>query len=341
MITPRGTKRAALCLLVLLARGAIAAPPGAAPAPEAPAAPAPDASPSGATPETAPAAEPAPMDPRAAEHKAAGDRAMDSLRYSDALEAYRAAFEIQPRPELLYNMGRALQAMGDFPGALEKLDAFTEQAPPELKARVPKLAELVAEVRSRVTRVTFTSNVDGARVLVRQKIVGTTPFQAPVLLNAGKASLEVTAEGRVPIHRALELPPGGELAVPLDLAPLSDRALLVVSSPVKGARVAVDGTPAGTVPTETVIRAGRHLIRVERDGYEPRTSSAVLVAGERKELSLPLAETPPVTARWWFWTSVGAVVAGGVVLTAALLTERSPDRGNIPPGKLATPLVTF
>lgn len=335
MMSSRATKRAAIGLLVLWTRGAMAAPPAAAPGPAPEAAPAPAAAPA---PE-APAA--TAIDPRAAERKADGDRAMESLRYSDALESYRAAYEIQPRPELLYNMGRALQATGDFPGALEKLDSFVEQAPPELKARVPKLAELVSEVRNRVTRVAFTSNVDGARVLVRQKVVGTTPFARPVLLNAGKASLEVTADGHAPIHRVLDLPPGGELAVPLDLAPLSDRALLVVSSPVKGARVTVDGTPAGTVPTETIIRAGRHLIRVERDGFEPAQSSAVLVAGERKELSLPLAETPPITSRWWFWTSIGAVVAGGVVVTVALLTERSPDQGNIAPGKLATPLVTF
>jgi hypothetical protein len=144
----------------------------------------------------------------------------------------------------------------------------------------------------------------------------------------------------VPVHQVLDLPPGGELTVPLELAPLSDRALLVVSSPVKGARVAVDGVAAGTAPTESVIHAGRHVIRVDRDGYEPATSIAVLVAGERKELRVPLAETPPVTARWWFWTGIGAAVAGGVVLGVALLTERSPDQGNIPPGKLATPLVS-
>jgi hypothetical protein len=90
-------------------------------------------------------------------------------------------------------MGRALQAMGDYPGSLEKLEAFVEQAPPELKARVPKLTELVAEVRSRVTKVTLTTNVDGARVLVRQQLVGTTPFDRPLVLNAGKASLEVIA----------------------------------------------------------------------------------------------------------------------------------------------------
>ena len=34
-------------------------------------------------------------------------------------------------------------------------------------------------------------------------------------------------------------------------------------------------------------------------------------------------ESPPVYKRWWFWTGVGAVVAGGVV-TGVLLSRKSP-----------------
>ena len=34
-------------------------------------------------------------------------------------------------------------------------------------------------------------------------------------------------------------------------------------------------------------------------------------------------ETPPVYKRWWFWTGVGVVVAGGVV-TSVLLSSNSP-----------------
>jgi hypothetical protein len=46
----------------------------------------------------------------------------------------------------------------------------------------------------------------------------------------------------------------------------------------------------------------------------------------------------PLTARWWFWGGIGAVVAGGVVLSVALLTERSADKGTIAPQQLSAPL---
>jgi hypothetical protein len=168
--------------------------------------------------------------------------------------------------------------------------------------------------------------------------VGTTPLEKPVRLNAGRASLEVTAEGFIPFRKDLDLPGGGALTLPVTLVPLSDRAFLVVRSPVRGAHVFVDGGASGTVPTESVVAIGKHVIVVRKDGYEEAKSVAVLSRGERKTLDVPLAEIPPITAKWWFWTGIGVVAAGGIALTVALLTERSPSEGSIPPGKLSTAL---
>src|SRR5262245_56384611 len=71
---------------------------------------------------------------RAAELKKKGDDAMVSLRYGDALAAYEEASALVDDPALLYNRGRALQGLGQFPEALEQLEAFQAKAPPELKA---------------------------------------------------------------------------------------------------------------------------------------------------------------------------------------------------------------
>src|SRR5690349_16846814 len=88
---------------------------------------------------------------RAAARKKAGDAAMEALQYADALAAYSDAHAITRDPALLYNMGRALQALNRFPEALDKLDAFELAASPELKARVPRLPKLIAEIRQRVS----------------------------------------------------------------------------------------------------------------------------------------------------------------------------------------------
>jgi hypothetical protein len=67
----------------------------------------------------------------------------------------------------------------------------------------------------------------------------------------------------------------------------------------------------------------------------PTDSSQVLVSSPQ-----PTAEEPPpIYKRWWFWTGVGAVVAGGVV-TALLVTRPSdptPYRGDLNPGTVSVP----
>jgi hypothetical protein len=41
-------------------------------------------------------------------------------------------------------------------------------------------------------------------------------------------------------------------------------------------------------------------------------------------------DSPPITRRWWFWTSIGAVVVAGVVLGVLLGASRSGTGGEYP-----------
>src|SRR5688572_32317740 len=68
-------------------------------------------------------------EPNPAELKKRGDDAMESGRPADALAAYVEAYAISKDPALLYNKGRALQALTEYPRALEELEAFDKSAP--------------------------------------------------------------------------------------------------------------------------------------------------------------------------------------------------------------------
>ncbi|HEU4405873.1 MAG TPA: tetratricopeptide repeat protein [Polyangiaceae bacterium] len=156
---------------------------------------------------------------KGAELKHQGDQAMDARHYADAVVAYRGAIEAYPDPSVYYNLGRAYQAIGEYPDALFWLRRFEREAPPGLKARVPKLGELLAELRSRVTEVTIRANVSDARVLVRDRLVGTTPFGGPVTLGAGPAPFEIIAPGYLSYRREHQLKAGGDMVVDIQLAP--------------------------------------------------------------------------------------------------------------------------
>ncbi|MCC6898372.1 MAG: PEGA domain-containing protein [Polyangiaceae bacterium] len=284
---------------------------------------------------------PPPTTSEASRLKSEGDDAMQRLDYVQALALYDRAYALEQNPALLYNRGRALQALGRFPDAQDALEAFDAQAPDELKARVPKLRELLAEVRAKVSVLSLEANVSGARVLVNSRLVGTTPLGAPLRLNAGLAWVEVTAEGHHPFKQKVELTGGGRVSLSVVLHSKSTSGVLEVRSPVAGARVWVDGRRIGSVPAQTIVEAGSHEVVVRREGYEDATTRAVVRVGGTSRLDVPLREPPGITSRWWFWTGVGAVVLGGTALTVALLTEREPESGSIPPGQVSGPLVRF
>ncbi|MCA9588819.1 MAG: hypothetical protein KC657_26065, partial [Myxococcales bacterium] len=113
---------------------------------------------------------------RAAETKRKGDEAMDSGRPAEALAAYSEAYALTRDPALLYNKGRALQALTEYPKALEELEAFDRSAPEDLRARVPGLPALLAELRQKVSSVVITCNVAGATLRLRDRGLGVTPM---------------------------------------------------------------------------------------------------------------------------------------------------------------------
>lgn len=288
-------------------------------------------------PESAPAEPTAdPLRAEAAARKKAGDEAMDSFRFADALAAYSDAYTITKDTALLYNMGRALQALNRYPEALDKLEAFQQTASPELRERVPRLPKLIAELRQRVSTLTIRTNVEGARIVVRSSVIGKAPLEKPVRLAAGPAEIEIDAEGYFPGKKIVELPGGAELTVDLNLFSKSTTGVLAVKASAPGAEVLVDGKRIGVAPLEMNVAKGTHKVVVKHPDYRVYETSAVVEAGGTKRVEAAL-QSASIATRWWFWTTVGVVVAAGTAVTIAALTPRPPDSGTIAPGQIEIP----
>lgn len=279
-------------------------------------------------------------DARAAEIRKRGDEAIVAGRPAEALAAYTEAYGMTKDPALLYNKGRAFQALGEHAAALEELEAFDKAATPELKAKVPGLPRLLAEARQKVTSLEVLCPVPGATVRLRDRTIGATPL-ALVRVNAGSAVLEVSKEGYFPYKHEINLPGGGLASLEVKLTSKATAGVLVLRSPVAGASVSVDGAAQGTVPTELVLAPGAHTVSLSREGYKTATSSVVVGAGDRKELEIPLASEGSVLGKWWFWTGIGVVVAGGIGTYFVVTSERSPDSGTIAPGRITAGGFTF
>lgn len=263
--------------------------------------------------------------------KAEGDALMDNIRYGDALAKYEEAYKLSANPALLYNMGRALEAMSRFPEALDMLRAFDAKATPELHAKVPNLKQLLDEVEGRTTLLTVEAPA-GASIKLGDVVLGVAPMPERRVNAAKKARLEVSLEGFDPDVQDVELTGKGKATVKVALVPKDKSGVLAIDSPVKGATVFIDGGTARQVPTEVRVPAGRHTIKLTAEGYRENVVDVEVVVGERRPLIIEPGEAP-VYERWWFWTTIGLVAAAGAAggVTAAVLIEAPPEEGTIPP----------
>jgi PEGA domain/TPR repeat len=281
--------------------------------------------------------------------KKRGHQAMMDMNYSDALAAYQKALAQNPSDASLhYNIGRAHQAREEYPEALDALTEFDKRASPEVRAKVPALAQLLLDVRARVgtIRLRCTVAVPSAKVSIGDRVrIDGCPTEAQVV------RFSVPPGKRPPVEVRLEdekyLAPTARIVVdggaaPVDVtlgASLKDSSgTLRVRATPSTAVVSVDGVERGNPPLEVALPAGQHVIDLTADRYESRHVPFVLRVGEKKDLDLALDRAAPITSKWWFWTGAGVLVAGAVAATVILVVqpEREPASGSIAPGTHTT-----
>lgn len=290
---------------------------------------------------------------RVEELRKRGNQAMLDLNYGEALDAYTAAIAIAPGDAALYyNLGRAHQAREDYPAALDALERFAQSASPDVKARVPKLDQLVADVRSRVgtLSVACTAEIADATITIGDKTTLTGCSATPKTVRIGVPSRTAVVEVRLSAERfqsqsaRAAIEGGGPVvAVSLNVLPKATSGTLLVRATPLDARISIDGIERGNPPLEVPLLAGAHALDVRADRHDDAHVPVVVEAGRTKDVTIDLHETAPITTKWWFWTGVG-VLAVGVGMTLWYLVaqpEKDAGSGTIAPGQVSAPLVRF
>lgn len=284
--------------------------------------------------------------PTVEELKKRGNQAMMELNYAQALEAYRAAIAIAPEDAVLYyNLGRALQAREEYPAALDALETFSKKAPPELRARVPKLEELVQDVRVRIATVDLSCNVDAPQAVVnigpRASITGCGPSPRSIRISIPerRGSLEVRfADDRLQAQATRVDVVGGAppVVVALTLLPKASSGRLRVKASPANASVSVDGLFKGNPPVEIPLAPGTHAVDVTADRHDAAHVPVVIDVGLTREIEVPLKPSAPITTKWWFWTGVTVAAVGTGVLIWYLVAQPESDAatGTIDPGQV-------
>jgi hypothetical protein len=153
---------------------------------------------------------------KAAELKKQGDELVHASKFKDALEKYDASFALVPNPAIHYNRARALQSLEDWGGALDAFDKFTATAPAELRAKVPNLDKMIAEVRQHIATLVIKCDVPGATILVGEKSAGTVPVQ-PFRTAPGDVTITASAPGYITGKQEVTLMPGETATIDVPL----------------------------------------------------------------------------------------------------------------------------
>ena len=269
-------------------------------------------------------------------------KAEEDFREGDfraALAKYNAIAAVDPDPALLYNIARCHHELGELPEAYDYYTRFAIAAPAELRAKVPHLDEKIAFVAAHTALLEIRADVLGALVTIDGRIVGRTGELGPTRVHEGKLVIDASKEGHTSAHRTIEASGGTTVKVELALPAVVSTGVLQITSSAASTTVVVDDGAPALAPVSVVLPPGKHRVVATADGVEPWRGTLTVTAGHTTTQAVSFESS---LGHPWLWVGVGvAVVATGVVVGYALLTERSAGHGSYSPGQISAGLVRF
>jgi len=255
-------------------------------------------------------------------------------QWGDALAAFQEAASLRDHPQVEVNIAYCERALGRYVAARKTLLAVLAQPTgldatqlADSRSYLAEFDRLIVRVAVQMDPPTATLAVDGRPVIegdgkdtylgdVAPAGVGAAVGKAAftVLLDPGAHVFRAVREGHQDalVSRSYHAGESATLDLHLDVLP----ATIAIHSEPASAIVRVDSREVGLAPIEFQRPAGQYKLEVLADHYETYQAALDLSPGQRADMTARLNPyTEPLTKKWWFWTGVAVVVAGGAVLT--------------------------
>ncbi len=208
----------------------------------------------------------------------------------DAIDKFQKAKELFPASyKIEVNLGTAATCAGQLTKAAGHFEVFLDRAESHADAKMIRAVRArLDKLRDSLASISLRCAVAGGVVVLNGETIGTTPVGRRLYLMPGAAALRVDKLGHYRFVWKRTLAAGQHLEV------------VVPWSQPRGADEPGMSPPATPPP---------------RAAFVPPPSE-------------PAPARRPVYKRWWFWTLIGAGVAGGVV--AGVLATRSGFGDRMP-----------
>jgi len=245
----------------------------------------------------------------ARELASAGTAELASGGWEVAARQLEASYLLDPRPEVLLPLARALHELGNDDAARERLERLVEACP---AAGEDPCGRAIAELEglgTRPGRVAITTEPEGAEVFVDGEARGRTPLGEPLDVEVGEHQLRVVRDGYRELTRTLSVEPGEPLDLVLTLEPAEaprSRGLDVALWTVVGL--------AAACAAATAVTAVVGAVRVDdlEASLEPTSADSQAVEGW-------------ANASFWLAGATGATSIVAIVL-AAVRARRERER---------------
>jgi tetratricopeptide (TPR) repeat protein len=228
--------------------------------------------------------------------------------WQGAEDRFRRALTLRASPVIAYNLASVLMERGKLVEASELLRKVDHDDKVDAAMR-QSIRTMQAELEGRIGRIAVIvrDKQPTDRVLLDGNELLEVQLGVDVPIDPGVHRLSLEREGRALDAQSLEVAPGGSEQVTL-IAPLAPTPRQVAS--------ALLPAPEPAAPSSRI------------DSHNDRMDTA-----------------QPITGRWWFWTGVGVVTVGAIVLVALAASSGGADKrqpafqGDFAPASLKVQVV--
>lgn len=286
-----------------------------------------------------------------------GQKKFQEERYAEAAVDFLQAFQLDPHPVIMYNVGRAHEEQGDLIKALgyyrtaiglnpseavkEELDSKIKDIEFFLRSEGVDVFDLDSAEWVPKGLVTIRVDPPGANILFDGQLIGKSPIEEKSIPQ-GNYTVTVRAPGFQSQERALEVIGGKRYTLTPQLEPGSDADPATKVSPGmlsvdarSGLTVFVDGEPLATTPSGLIeLSPGDHVVSVEGEDFETHEERVTISSGKvanvvarKREVVVVQVDTSLFGQGGWGWliASSGLVVVGGGAVVG-VIAQSSADR---------------
>lgn len=242
-------------------------------------------------------------------------KAYMAKEYDQAAELFKEAYDFDPKPGLLYNIGQSLSEAGVHAEALDYLQRYLVEKPDARNAkRVEKtIAELKEFVDTAGANIMIQASTEGLDVFVDDEEAPRCVTPCMVSLTAGSHRIGVGGEGLERESREVTLVAGSTETYSFDPKPAVRLGSFRVQTTLESGRVFVDGSEVAAIPMGEAVElaVGDYQVSITDEGETVWTGPVHIEANTEAKVRAERPEAPGMSTM-----GVTAIALGGVGLAS-------------------------